>query len=225
MDGWGRGWARAEHRIHSLGPPAATPDEGEAGMPTTRRPAQGRRLGAGPWAGAAVGRAPFSGSRRLVVTFGSFVLHGPPPQEEGGKHRGPEARPEVKGCWGGGSPPRQRRPAAGTGSQHQQPFLRWWWAAGAGGSVPAPRPPLPSDAESVHQPSLPRLRGRGPRSPRLRQGTQAGSAVAAGPPGTGRAPVRYATWCRKRPPAGRAVGAREGPAPRVPGACRAGAGT
>lgn len=29
-----------------------------------------------------------------MVTFGSFALHRPPPQEEGGKHQGPdEARP------------------------------------------------------------------------------------------------------------------------------------
>lgn len=46
IDGGG-GWSRAEHRIHSLGPSWPPPDEGEAGMPTTRRLAQGRRLGAG----------------------------------------------------------------------------------------------------------------------------------------------------------------------------------
>lgn len=37
--------------------------------------------------------------------FGSFALHRPPPQEEGGKHQGPEARPKVKEHWEGGSPP------------------------------------------------------------------------------------------------------------------------
>lgn len=51
---------------------------------------------AGRRAGAAGRGTPLSGSRRLVVTFGSFALHGPPPQEEGGKHQGPEARPKVK---------------------------------------------------------------------------------------------------------------------------------
>lgn len=46
IDG-GRGWSRAEHRIHSLGPSWPPPDEGEAGIPTTRRLAQGRWLGTG----------------------------------------------------------------------------------------------------------------------------------------------------------------------------------
>lgn len=72
-----------------------------------------------------------------MVTFGSFALHRSPPQQEGGKHQGPdEARSKVKEHWEGDSP--SVTPAAGTGSQHQQPFLRWWWAAEAGGSVPTP---------------------------------------------------------------------------------------
>lgn len=56
---------------------------------------------AGHWVEKAFTRPPpFSGSRRLVVRFGSYALHRPPPQEEGGKHQGPEARPKVKARWG-----------------------------------------------------------------------------------------------------------------------------
>lgn len=53
-----------------------------------------------------------------MVTFGSFVLHGPPPQEEGGKHQGPEVRPKVKEHWEGDPPvsPLQLERAASTSS-------------------------------------------------------------------------------------------------------------
>ena len=148
------------------GPSWPPPDEGEAGMPTTRRLAQGRWLGAGP--GHPSGRTPLSGSRRLVVTFGSFALHGPPPREEGGKHQGPEARPKVKERWGERPPPPSVTAAAGMGSQHQQPFLRWWWAAEGGSSGPAPSVPA-AFRRQVRQPSLPWPLSQGPRSPRLHQ--------------------------------------------------------
>lgn len=135
-------------------------------MPTTCRLAQGRWLGAGP--GHPSGRTPLSGSRRLVVTFGSFALHGPPPWEEGGKHQGPEVRPKVKEHRGERPPPPSVTAAAGMGSQHQQPFLRWWWAAEGGSSGPAPSVPA-AFRRQVHQPSLPWPLSQGPRSPRLHQ--------------------------------------------------------
>lgn len=182
---------------------------------------------AGRRAGAAGRGTPLSGSRRLVVTFGSFALHGPPPQEEGGKHQGPEARPKVKEHQERDPPP-SATPAAGTGSQHQQPFLRWWWAAEAGGSVPTP------SVTAAYGPSalspLASLSARAPGvhvsvsgRPRLGRGWvwSGGPGPPLGQAGLG---VQYATWCRKSPPLwpGRQeAGGSCPPGPRrPPGGCR-----
>lgn len=222
------GWSRAEHRIHSLGPSWPPPDEGEAGMPTTRRLAQGRWLGAGP--GHPSGRTPLSGSRRLVVTFGSFALHGPPPREEGGKHQGPETRPKVKERRGERPPPPSVTAAAGMGSQHQQPFLRWWWAAEGDSSALPPWSPPPSDAKSV-SPLSPGPSARGPgvhfsiSAPRGYAGAGSGVAALARPwVGQGCSPVCYMVQ-KKSPALARASGVGRVLPPWVPDVHRAGTGT
>lgn len=134
---------------------------------------------------------PFSGSRRLVVRFGSYALHRPPPREEGGKHQGPEARPKVKAHWG----PPQRPPAAGTGSQHQQPFLRWWWAAEADsplGHHESVSPPSPGFREA----RVPRVR-ISVSAPRL----PGSSGFPLPTPGTGKAGSPVCYMVQKKSPA------------------------
>ena len=197
-------------------------------MPTTRRLAQGRWLGAGP--GHPSGRTPLSGSRRLVVTFGSFALHGPPPQEEGGKHQGPEARPKVKERWGERAPPPSVTAAAGMGSQHQQPFLRWWWAAEGSSSGPAPSVPA-AFRRRVRQPSVPWPLSQGPGSPRLHQCSPGlgrgwvGSGCPGPPLGWAGLQSSMLHGAERVPRAGQGVRSWEGPAPRVPDVHRAGTGT
>lgn len=127
-----------------------------------------------------------------MVRFGSYALHRPPPQEEGGKHQGPEARPKVKAHWGHPKGP----PAAGTGSQHQQPFLRWWWAAEAGGSVPTPSVTMSPSA----LPPLAFRRPGSPKSPSVHPGCLGSSGFPCASLGQARLAVQYATWCRKSPP-------------------------
>lgn len=68
--------------------------------------------------------------------FGSFALHRPPPQEEGGKHQGPEARPKVKEHWEGGSPRPQCHPCSWNGQPAPAAFPEMVVGGRDGGSVP-----------------------------------------------------------------------------------------
>lgn len=141
---------------------------------------------------------PSSGSRRPGVAFGSFALHGPPPQEEG----------EAPGAWGqaqsegapGGDPV---SPCSWDGRPAAAAFPEM--VVGGGGGRLRPHPLGPRRLQS---PGL----SQGRRSPRL--GRLFVSAPRLGQAELG---VPYATWCRKRVPrAGRAVRRREGPAPESP---------
>lgn len=84
-----------------------------------------------------------------VTTFGSFALHGPPPQErEGGKHQGPA---EIRPRSGGATGPRgaQCHPAAGTG-RPAAGFPEMVVGGGGGRLSPHPsRSPPPGSAMSA----------------------------------------------------------------------------
>lgn len=111
-----------------------------------------------------------------MVTFGSFVLHGPPPQEEGGKHQGPEARPKVKEHWKG---PPQCHPCSWNGQPAPAAFPEMM-VGGRGGQ----RGPHPLGHRRLQTLSPSAL---SPRSPHLPQctpgwaGAGAGVAARAGP--------------------------------------------
>lgn len=140
-----------------------------------------------------------------MVTFGSFALHGTPPQEEGGKHQGPEARPKVKEHWGGP----QRPPCSWNGQPAPAAFPEM--VMGGRGRWLSPHP-LSHRRLQMLSPSalLPLASVPGAQestSPSLPPGW-AWAGVAARPaPGTGRAgsPVCYMVQ-KKSPALARASG-------------------
>lgn len=156
-----------------------------------------------------------------MVTFGSFALHGPPPQEEGGKHQGPKARPKVKEHWGGP----QRPPCSWNGQPAPAAFPEMVMGGRGGWLNPHP---LSHRRLQMLSPSalLPLAPVPGPRSPLLHHCTQAGRGWSGCPAAPGQAGqvVQYATWCIKSPPRwpGRQeVGGSCPPSPRrPPGGCR-----
>lgn len=141
---------------------------------------------AGHWVEKAFTCPPFSGSRRLVVRFGSYALHRPPPQEEGGKHQGPEARPKVKAHWGHPQSP----PCSWNGQPAPAAFPEMVVGGRGGRLGPSALPSLafgrPGSPKSV--------------SPSVHPGCRGSSGFPCLPLGQARLAVQYATWCRKSPP-------------------------
>ena len=174
---------------------------------------------AGHWVKKAFTRPPFSGSRRLVVRFGSYALHRPPPQEEGGKHQGPEARPKVKAHWG-----HPQRPPCSWNGQPAPAAFPEMVVGGRGGRLG----PHPLSHHESFSPPFPGFReARVPPSPYLHQCTPAARARVA----SLACPWDGQGWqssmlhgAEKVPRAGQGVRRRRGSCPpslrRPPGGCR-----
>lgn len=200
------------------GPLLDTPNEGEAGIGRRPPAAQGRWLGTGL---RRLSHAPpFSGSRRLVVRFGSYALHRPPPQEEGGKHQGPEARPKVKARWG-----HPQRPPCSWNGQPAPAAFPEMVVGGRGGRL-GPHPLGPHESSSPPFPGF-----REARVPQVRISISAprlpGLEWLPSPaPGTSKAgsPVCYMVQ-KKSPALARVSEGGGGPAPQVSDVPRAGVGT
>lgn len=161
-----------------------------------------------------------------MVTFGSFALHGPPPQEEGGKHQGPEARPKVKEHREGDAP--QCPPCSWNGQPAPAAFPEMV-VGGRGGRLrphPLRHRRLQTLSPSALSPLASQPGTQESTSPSVHPGGAGpGLEWRPGlPPGQAGLGVRYATWCRRSPPRwpGRQeVGGSCPPRPRrPPGGCR-----
>lgn len=175
---------------------------------------------AGHWVEKAFTCPPFSGSRRLVVRFGSYALHRPPPQEEGGKHQGPEVRPKVKAHWGQPQSP----PCSWNGQPAPAAFPEMVVGGRGGRLGPHPlghhesfSPPFPGFREA-RVPQV-RISISAPRLPGLEW-------LPLPAPGTSKAgsPVCYMVQ-KKSPALARVSEGGGGPAPQVSDVPRTGVGT
>lgn len=200
------------------GPLLDTPNEGEAGIGRRPPAAQGRWLGTGLRRPSHA--PPFSGSRRLVVRFGSYALHRPPPQEEGGSTRG--LRPGPKRRRTGDTP--QRPPCSWNGQPAPAAFPEMVVGGRGGRLGPHPlghhesfSPPFPGFREA-RVPQV-RISVSAPRLPGLEW-------LPSPAPGTSKAgsPVCYMVQ-KKSPALARVSEGGGGPAPQVSDVPRVGVGT